>query len=240
MTYLLEGKNIVVLDLETERSAEDCLHCDENEASHAELVHPFEPIGWHRKRHLGLSIGCYWSYTDMAYHWFDVHTLIATVEELVETTPMVVGFNSLEFDAPLMRALVRQWASEMIPTDPDDAARLMGLCDRFKTLVQTRGYDILQAIWRAEPREQRVKGLYKLDSLCRANGFPVKEMDGAEAPRRWAAGHYAAVITYNVGDVNRTRRLFEQICGINATPGRILRGDGQLMLLQPPDLESVV
>src|SRR5712691_6205130 len=92
----LTGSNCVVLDLETLHSAEDCRHCGSPEMAHtAEEGTPtgvcpsrgfagglrlfFAPIGWDNKVALGLSIGCYWDYQDMALHWFDRHTLETTM-----------------------------------------------------------------------------------------------------------------------------------------------------------------
>lgn len=236
---MFEGQHIVVFDTETLRSAHDCLYCgqalDDPRAATlgpcvAGQVHT--PIGWDRKQHLGLSIACWFDYKDMAYHWFDVHTLEATIRRWVHSQPLLVSFNGLEFDGPLLRTLLRRCLPQP-DTHPEGAASVLhALCADFAALILA-GYDVLQACWQAVPRPQRTKGAFTLDALSQANGYGSKTMPGALAPRLWAQGRYAEVIEHNYQDVVKTRNLFEHI----VRTGRLTAGDGREVVCSPPPLE---
>jgi hypothetical protein len=119
-------RNVVVLDLETMRSAQDCRLCYEAKDDH--MGNPcgahYTPIGWDDHALLGLSIGCVWSFKRGAPGWFDVYTLEATVRDFVESQPLLVSFNGIGFDFPLMRALLAH-----------DAV----LCERFAALAMANG-----------------------------------------------------------------------------------------------------
>lgn len=229
MSMDLAGRNICVLDLETLKSADDCRHCGQSEAQHMIDADPptcpypsdYKPIGWECKLDLGLSIGCYWDYQDMALYWFDAQTLEDLVRLFVDRKPLLVSFNGIQFDFPLMRAILRNRYESLNP-----------MCNLFKHFCCTPSYDILAEIWKADPARKFEKGLNSLDAISQANGYGAKEMDVATAPRLWAQGRYAEVIGYNVSDVLKTRRLFEQI----VETGQILRGDNQPITLAQPAL----
>ena len=217
---MLEGKPIICFDCETLLSASDCAICEQIEEAHTDTNHPYTAIGWHDKQRLSLSIGCAFDYATMQYSFFDLHTLESTVQGWVARQPLMVSFNGLLFDGPLLRAILRNRSEVLHP-----------LCDAFKDLMR-RGYDVLNAVWQADPARKFEKGLNSLDALSQANGYGAKEMDGATAPRLWAQGRYAEVIAYNVGDVLKTRKLFEQL----VATGTLLRGDGQPLTLARPIL----
>jgi hypothetical protein len=230
----LPEANIVVLDLETAHSADDCRRCGAAAEWHAPGVyghsgdaHAYEPIGWDRKVDLGLSIGCYYDYADDRLHWFDRATLEATVRCFVTRQPLLVSFNGIGFDFPLMRGLLRRDAKESDVCAP----AVLEICDRFKILC-AYSYDILAAIWKADPARKFEPGLNSLGNISVANGYGAKEMDGALAPCLWAQGRYAEVLNYCAGDVDKTRRLFEQILAT----GEIRRPDGRSLGLPPPAL----
>ena len=238
----LNGRPICVLDLETAHSANDCRHCGKEELFHLEWGKRCEangerytPIGWDNRAALGLSIGCYYDYRDSRVHWFDVHTLEETVRHFVKTQPLLVSFNGISFDFPLMRGLLRRHANDLRAQEVGfgimDAAHgeLQMVCNDFKTLCDT-SYDLLAEIWMVDPVHRFEHGLNSLDALSHANGLGSKAMDGATAPRLWAQGRYAEVIAHNVGDVLKTRALFEMVCA-----GRPpLRGDGLPIVLRNP------
>lgn len=237
---MFAGTNIVVLDLETLRSARDCRHCGYPDAAHgigsaycppeAESEHhddTYAPIGWDDHVALGLSIASYWDYADGLVHWFDMHTLEATMRLFVERQPLVVGFNSKQFDLSLMGTVYRHQER----MDSQYELQVLSLCEAWADLA-TRSYDLLDEIWRIDPDRKYERGLNSLDALCQANDLPRKEMDGATAPVLWRQGHIAEVVTYNVGDVLRTKALFELVCA--GTP--ILRGDGKPIQLPVPHL----
>lgn len=253
------NENISVLDLETAKSAEDCRHCGQAEEGHvrAPMIggHPgvlrcyagstgpgFQAIGWENKAALGLSIGCYYDYADTRCHFFDVHTLEETMRHLVQRQPLLVSFNGIAFDFPLMRGLLRQEAERIRLNDvppgqevrtvdhaAEKAQALVDLCDAFKTLCAT-SYDILAEIWKADPTRKFEPGLNSLDVIATANGLGGKLSHGAQAPRDWQAGRYAQVCNYVMDDVYKTAALFEMIC--EGKP--ILRGDGLPITLPWP------
>src|SRR5437870_944692 len=119
---MLEKQNIVILDLETEYSADSL------------------PTGWNDKVALGLSIGCWYSYEDSRFYWFDKFTLEATMRLFVERQPLLVSFNGIQFYFKLMRALLREkgerGADQEAATETDFSRRLdlHDLCDAFKPL----------------------------------------------------------------------------------------------------------
>ncbi len=235
----MTGANIIVLDLETLHSADDCRHCgkpgsDCHDIGSAE-AHVFAKIGWDNKVALGLAIGCYWDYQDMALHFFDRSTLEPTMRLCVDRRPLLVSYNGLTFDFPLMRGLLRREADAGYDSQPERHAQLTALCNAFKVLC-AQSYDILGEIWKADPASKRVRGLNGLDTVSQANGFGAKELDGSQAPRLWAQGRYAEVIGYCAGDVRRTRQLFEQLC----ETGTLCRGDAQPITLPRPPLPALL
>ena len=238
--------NTIVLDLETVRSADDCRHCGLTEVDHDPLAggllcprlsggdgETFTPLGWDNKPALGLSIGCYWDYQDSRIHWFDVHSLEATVRLLVERQPLMVSFNGIGFDFVLMCGLLRQEADRLADSaDLEDriaSKNLTMLCDTFKAQCAT-SYDLLAEIWKADPDRKFERGLNSLDAIAQANGLGAKLSHGAQAPRDWADGRYADVLNYCADDVYKTKALFELV----ATTGGVLRGDGQRIALPTP------
>jgi len=216
----LQGLNIIVLDLETLKSADDV------------------PTGWNNKVALGISIGCYYSYGDGQFHFFDRHTLEETMTGFVESACLLVSFNGISFDFPLMRGLLRQAAetpqSAGSGLDLFRSSVLVELCDRFKNLCAV-SYDLLAEIWKIDPESKFVRGVNSLDAIAKANGLAGKAMTGADAPRLWAQGRYAEVINYCAADVHKTRTLFEMVCSGKS----LLRGNYQpIVLPQPPGLEA--
>lgn len=250
---MLEGSNIVVLDLEVLRSPDDCRHCGKPRDQHydsgacaawiggkpLEEITQFAPLGWNNKPALGLALGCWWDYLDGRWHFFDRHTLEATIAQFVERACLLVSFNGISFDFSLMRGLLRQEADALrLSEDAADlfhSGVLVELCDRFKDLCAV-SYDILAEIWRIDPQGKFERGLNSLDAIAQANGLGAKAMTGAEAPRLWAEGRYAEVMTYCASDVHKTRILFEMICRDEP----IRRGNGQAIVLpRPPGLETL-
>lgn len=240
---MFAGENVVVLDLETQCSADDCRYCGlplaafdsgvvcKNDNGHG-------TIGWNNLPALGLSIGCYWNYRDSRIHWFDVHTLEATMRHLVATQPLLVSFNGLAFDFPLMRGLLRRLADALLQCQEVgenqlDADELIALCDTFKVQCM-RSYDLLNEIWRLDPVRKFERGLNSLDAIAQANGFGAKLSSGAQAPRDWRAGQVATVLNYCQDDVYKTKALFEMICKEQS----ITRGDGSTLALPRPTLPS--
>lgn len=183
----------------------------------------YEPIGWTNKPALGLSIGCYWSYADNRMHWFDEHNLEAVVTRLVDSHPLMVSFNGIGFDFPLMRGILRRRVDVLSMADDSSRHALGRLCDDFKKLAGN-SYDILAEIWKSDPKTKFKKGLNSLDAISQANELGSKLSHGAQAPHDWAAGRHADVINYCQDDVIKTRELFERI---RNSGGWLMRGDGE-------------
>ncbi len=191
-------ENTVVMDLETLRSARECLHCGVPREGDWETPadHEHENIGWRNFAALSLAIGCYYDYSDAAHHYFDVHTLGQTMKHLVDRQCLMVSFNGIQFDFPLMRCV--------FPNTDDP------ILHEWDTLC-AQSYDILAEIWRADPQNKFQRG-NGLNALSLANGGTQKLMDGATAPLLWKAGRVAEVIEYVTDDVRKTNDLFERIC----------------------------
>jgi hypothetical protein len=193
----------------------------------------FERIGWEDLGMLGLSIGCYYDTADALFHFFDRHTVADLLRYLVDTAPLLVTFNGIRFDLPLMRALVEAQARDarmvgMVASD-ERAAYLTQLVDAFDLTI-CMSYDILAQIWRSH-RGPRVRGVYGLGDLSRANGLGEKSGQGAAAPWAWSEGRYAEVINYCQHDVLLTKGLLSLII----EKGMIVRGDGQTILVSAPE-----
>lgn len=248
MSNPFDGQNVIVLDLETARSAEDCRHCGKECDAHlaletTELQCPptegwskvtwYESIGWDNKAALGLSMGGIYDYRLGSITWFDEHNLDNVMAELVERQPLMVSFNGVRFDFPLMRGILRRRAEashqarDGLGLEPQMSALDM-LCDDFKKLA-ANSYDILAELWRADPDSKFVKGLNSLDAIAQANGLGPKISHGAQAPRDWQAGKHAQVLNYCADDVMKTKALFERI---SLNGGEIKRGDGAVIALR--------
>ena len=180
----LVGANVIVIDAETRRSASDCLHCGQPQDAHAgpEASCAFEPIGWDRKAILGLSIGVVWDYRTGRLSCFDVHTLAATVRDWVVRQPLLVSYNGIQFDGPLLLAVLHNEA--LVAPETADRHELALLGRRVHDLW-IDSYDILDQIWQADAARKFERGLNSLDAVSVANGLGAKLMDGATAPRLW-------------------------------------------------------
>jgi predicted PolB exonuclease-like 3'-5' exonuclease len=213
---------------------EQAIHGQRNPLGETWPCPGYEAIGWNNKPALGLSIGAYYDYRDSRIHWFDEANLEETVEHLVALQPLMVSFNGIAFDFPLMRGILRREQDEVYKAGVSSRAyprALHELCDKFK-LLAAQSYDILAEIWKADPARKFERGLNSLDAIAQANGLGAKLSNGAQAPRDWAAARRAEVLNYCQDDVYKTMALFEMIC----TTGQILRGDDNPIRLPIPAL----
>lgn len=220
-------RDIVILDLEAAVSPDACRFCQHTEEEHGRdpwgrlcrtAQSPptsFQRIGWGNKAAMGLSLGAYYSYSQDRLTWFDRHTLESVVETFVRTRPFLVSFNGITFDFALMRAVLRQEADALLATstssvDHARARHLEALCDAFKTYT-AGSYDLLDAIWQADPASKKVQGVNRLDTLCAANGLPTTVIPGALMPQHWQRGDIALVANHCADDVYVTKALFERV-----------------------------
>ena len=251
---MLEGQNILVLGTECQYAATDCRHCGMAEKEHGfhniceradlrMIGARFTPFGVENLAALGLSIGCAYSYQTERCRWFDSHTLEHFMSQCVQAQPLLVSFNGLAHDFPLMRELLRTQAALVRLSDgpgagartldhaADHAGALMVLCEVFQALCAT-SYDLLAEILKTDPQNKGVHGLNSLDAICQASGLAVQLSDGAQAQRDWRAGRYAAVNNHCRDNVYKTKALFEMVC--EGKP--LLRGDGKSIILPKPTL----
>lgn len=253
MTSVGVVPRVIVLDLEVLYGPGECFHCHTEKETHGACagseglwctsrITQWEAIGWDRKAELGLSCGAFWSYPDQSLLWFDAQSLEETVQDFVAAKPLIVSFNGLRFDLPLMRALLRERARRTLGTDegPADTSMLLAqhplmlLCDAFKTLCAT-SYDILDQLWRQDPQTKKIRSINSLQALRQANGLGYASSKGAEIPGLWRKEHYAKVLNHCAADVNDTRKLFERIL----THGGLHRLDGSFVELPCPDSLSM-
>jgi len=149
--------------------------------------------GWGDHAGMGISVVCAYSYADKRFHVFTDVSGFSGFQSLIDSTDLVVGFNSITFDDPLCSA--------------------NGI--RIKT-----GYDILREVYRAkglDPFPQKYTKAYKgvsLNALADANGFGCKNGIGALAPVLWQQGKIREVVDYCRYDVKLTKSLMDKILNL--------------------------
>lgn len=222
-------QNILILDLETQLCAEDCVWCycskDAHDVDTARCLRTdkdrqYSPIGWKNYGTLGISIGCTWDCQAGTPTFFDRENYLTLLEHLDATRPLLVTFNGKTFDVPLLMGLYVYDYSEAERGNP-----LAYLQDD-----SLHHYDILDEIWKIDHEGKAIRGLNSLGALAAANGLTPKAMDGATAPLLWSQGRYADVINYCLGDVLLTKALFELVLARQP----IKRAGGRDVLLPHP------
>lgn len=205
---------LVILDLETAHSPDTL------------------PTGWTNKAALGLSVGGLYASPHGPITWFDRHTLLATTRTLVETAPLLVSFNGIAFDFPLMRALIRSEAETL--ADGEERRRRQALCDQFKAQVAD-SCDLLRLVWDAGGRG--TPGTSTLAALCAANGLGAKTGDSALVPGLWQAGRVAEVVNHCQHDLLLTAALLTHL---GQTGGWLWRGGERLRVRLPAAVRAAV
>jgi hypothetical protein len=142
--------------------------------------------GWHDHAGMGISVmGAYSTKSGRNHVYINYNK--DSVIEAVETHDLIVGFNSVRFDAALVKAT---WGYD---------------------IPNWKHYDIYLAILKGKfDHQKRVKG-YSLDPMAQANLGIGKTGNGAEAPIDWQQGRLGNVIDYCLNDINITWWLFCQI-----------------------------
>lgn len=152
-------------------------------------------VGWKNFSAHGISFGCAYIYELDEYRIYgenDIHMLIMEMQD----ADLIVGFNIISFDMPLVRATF-----ERVSGEPMDAAlwdSLMAKC-----------YDILDDI-REALGTQYAKN-WRLDQVAQSNITISKNGDGAEAPNLWKSGNYSKLATYVIQDVKVEKSLWEYV-----------------------------
>lgn len=125
------------------------------------------------------------------YHLYDDYTLDRCGEHL-NTADLLVGFNSVEFDAPCF-----QGYTGVALTPPH--------------------FDILQAVWTALDNRRR-KG-WRLDDICQRTLGEGKSRTGEGAPKLYAEGRFGELFDYNLHDVYLTRKLYNHVVNFGTLVG---------------------
>lgn len=145
--------------------------------------------GWWDFEGMGLScIGVY-DYFEARYRVF-LKDNFRDFQGLVDSSDLVVGFNSLRFDNRLCAAHEIQVPEE-------------------------KSYDLLAEIWAGaglgEEFNPTTHKNFGLEACCLANFNLGKSGNGAMAPVLWQRGEFGAVIDYCLRDVWLTKKLLDQI-----------------------------
>ncbi len=128
---------------------------------------------------LGISVaGCY-DYDTDTYHAFEESEL-DRLEDLLEKSSLVIGFNSMEFDLPVLKPYLNR-------------VSLMDLeqLDIMKELQDVLGYRV------------------GLEKVAEATLGVRKSGHGLEAIEDWKAGRIQAIKDYCIDDVKITRQVYE-------------------------------
>lgn len=159
----MNGKNIVYFDLETQRSANDV-------------------GGWSFKDRMGLSVGVTYSTRTGQYRIYCEHDAAALAEEL-RTADLVVGFNHVHFDLPVLQPYT-MW----------DLSTYTINLDLMVDLEQALGHRL------------------KLEAIASATLGFGKTADGLEAIRWWREGRVMDIARYCAYDVKLTRLVHQFGC----------------------------
>lgn len=165
--YLLRVPGIVYFDLETQRSFGDV-------------------GGSAHKDKMGMSVGVTFSTETGKYHIFDEENVAELVEQLIKAD-LVVGYNHLSFDYPVLQAYtVFDLASQTVN------------CDMMVDLEEVLGHRL------------------KLDAVAQASLQASKTADGLDALKWWQLykksgdpQHLLNIAEYCCYDVKVTKEVYE-------------------------------
>lgn len=141
--------------------------------------------GWDDKANMGISVIGAYDYAEDRYRVFCLDNF-EEFQALMQARDILVSFNGLGFDNPVLRA-----CADM---EIDDA----------------KCYDLYDEVKRAAGVSKYTKGM-GLEPCAKANFGGEKTGDGALAPVQWQRGEYGNVIDYCLADVWLTKRLFDRV-----------------------------
>lgn len=150
-----------------------------------EVETPIEDWEAAREGQNGLSSMVIYDTATTRYHLYDRRTLDVAVEHL-ETADMLVSFNGIGFDLPIIGAV-----------SGHDMSKVVGI----------QHYDILLYAWEAVGGRQI--GFRLAQIAERTLGFGKNS--GKTAPLLVSEGRFAELYDYNLQDVWLTRKLFNHI-----------------------------
>lgn len=148
-------------------------------------------IGWRDFDKMGVSVACSFSFKTLEYGVYMDDNLHELTERMNDAD-LVVGFNHVPFDIPLLEAETR------------------------RPIRKDNHWDILEhsrrAIgWRPGPGGGKMPHGCKLDNhlLGTFGKDSVKTAHGSEAPLMWKRRELGRLISYCLDDVKREARLFK-------------------------------
>lgn len=150
--------------------------------------------GWNDFEGMGIAVIAAYDYLECTSRVFcedNLDDFQSLINSNLDQGGMIVGFNSLRFDNPLVRA--------------------HGI-----NLPDSCSYDLLVEIWKAAglgPKFNKKTHMgFSLDECVQAN-FPGygKTGDGAMAPVMWQRGKIGKVIDYCLADVWLTKMLLDKV-----------------------------
>ena len=144
--------------------------------------------GWYDFENMGISVICAFDFHTSRYRVFCKDNF-DVFRRLVESTDLVVGFNSIAFDNQLCAA--------------------NGI-----EVPEEKSYDLLVEVWRAAglgPTFAFPSHIgFGLEACAVANIGRRKTGDGTAAPILWQRGEIVSVIDYCLQDVDLTKRLLKR------------------------------
>lgn len=171
-----EGKNIIVFDCEIKEEIDGKI------------------ITWNDHDKMGISVACAYDYLDSDYKVY-MDDNISDLAQRIQEADMVVAFNSLGFDLPLM-AKTKENKFQM-------------------DLSKVKSYDMLYHSRRSVGWTDgaRFPSGLRLDEHLEATfgASQMKTANGAEAPLMWKRKELGKLISYCLADVKREKMLFEHI-----------------------------
>lgn len=173
----LAGRNIVVFDLEIK-----------NEIGK-------NGVTWETFERMGISVGCSFSFQTMDYKAYMDDNLGELADQL-NRAELVVGFNILGFDLPLLRAELKNQKLEQ---------QIRPGLPVYDMLEHSR----LAAGWK--PHQPYPKGLRLDNHLAGTFGRDMMKTEaGADAPVFWQQKKLGRLVSYCLADVRREAALFRR------------------------------
>jgi len=170
------------------------------------------PNGWKDHHLMGVSSGVAWSNREGRIMIFDDHN-IDDLLRLLASAPLVVGFNHIRFDYPVLLGAtgVSKLPRPVIAANGHVNVDVWPAVTDGVNGVKT-DFDLLIEVWRnmdcGPCFNPSTHGGYGLDSICELTLGRGKSGDGAHAPVLYQQGRWAELIDYNIQDVVLTRDLF--------------------------------
>lgn len=154
-------KNIIVFDIETQKT--------------------FDEVGGVENRdQLGVSYVGVYSYSQKKLFGFFEKDLPLLEKVLIAEKPLLIGFNSIHFDVPVLQPYFKGIDLSTLPH-----------------------LDILKEI------EAELGHRLKLDSVAQSTVYSKKSGDGLDAIRWYREGDFESLAKYCLGDVEVTREVYE-------------------------------